>query len=182
MIYTFHVIIEMLINDCENLYMVLMVTKNKILIAYFTKGGASEEYAKIISETLKEKNYSVDIHNLAQETPDISEYDTIILGTGVRMFRVYRQWKKILKQKELEKKHLFIFLASGMATEEPEKAVEKFLKPIVKKYDLKPVSLISFPGKIPEKWVKEGDEKETMKPDVAIAWAEEISQHVQNHR
>ena len=28
---------------------------NKILVAYFTKGGASEEYAKIIVETLTAK-------------------------------------------------------------------------------------------------------------------------------
>jgi len=161
--------------------MVPMVTKNRIVVAYFTKGGATEEYAKIITDTLKEMNLTVDIYNLAQDSPDITEYDTIVLGTGVRMFRVYGKWKKILKQKGLESKHLFMFLSSGIAIDEPEKAVEKFLQPLVKKFKLNPESLISFPGKIPEKWVKEDDEKETMKPDLAKGWAKEISQHVQSN-
>ena len=158
-----------------------MVTKNRIVVAYFTKGGATEEYATIITDTLKEMNLTVDIYNLAQESLDITDYDFIVLGTGVRMFRVYGKWKKILKQKELETKHLFLFLSSGMAIDEPEKAVEKFLQPLVKKYKLKPASLISFPGKIPEKWAKEESEKETMKPDQAKSWAQEISHHIQSN-
>jgi len=152
----------------------------QILVAYFTKGGASEEYAKIIAETLKAKGLSVETCNLAFNVPDVTAYDTIVLGTGVRMFRVYRPWKKILKQKRLKEKHLYMFLSSGTAIEEPEKAVDKFLNPIVKKYGLKPESLVSFPGKIPEKWAKMDGSKDTMKPEKAKAWAEEIAHQIQS--
>ncbi len=146
-----------------------------VLVAYFTKGGASEKYAQVIADTLKDKKIRVDVHNLKDKIPSISEYNIIVLGTGVRMFMVYRQWKKILKQKEIKNKQLFIFLSSGMAIEEPEKAVEKFLQPLVKKYDLNPNSLVSFPGVTPEKWAKYDDgPKDTMKPELAKAWAEEI--------
>lgn len=157
-----------------------MVMKRKILVAYFTKGGASEEYAKIIAETLTVDGLSVETYNLASDIPEILEFDTIILGTGVRMFHVYRRWKKILKQKELISKQLFMFLSSGMAIEEPDKAVVKFLHPLVEKYDLKPESMVAFPGKIPEKWAKSDDQKETMKPDIAKEWAEGISRKVQS--
>jgi len=152
--------------------------KSKILVAYFTKGGASEEYAKIIADALTAKGLSVEIRDLATDIPKITEFDTIILGTGVRMFHVYGRWKKILKQKELSGKKLYIFLSSGMAIEEPDKAATKFLQPIAEKYDLNPESMVSFPGKIPEKWAKYDEKKETMKPDTAKEWAEEIADKV----
>jgi menaquinone-dependent protoporphyrinogen oxidase len=103
--------------------------KSKTLVAYFTKGGASEEYAKIIVETLTENGLAVEICNLAHEIPEVADFDIVVLGTGVRMFRVYRPWKKVLKQKALGNKQLFMFLSSGTAIEEPDKAVEKFLCP-----------------------------------------------------
>ena len=73
-----------------------------------------------------------------------------------------------------------MFLSSGTAIEEPDKAVEKFLRPLIDKYDLKPVSLVSFPGKIPEKWSKLDGQKKTMKPEKAKAWAQEIIHQIQN--
>jgi menaquinone-dependent protoporphyrinogen IX oxidase len=152
----------------------------KTLVAYFTKGGASEEYSKVIAETLEEYGLVVEICNLAIDIPDVTVFDTVVLGTGVRMFRVYRPWKKVLKQRALNDKHLFMFLSSGTAIEEPEKAVEKFLRPLVEKYNLKPKSLVSFPGKIPEKWAKLDGQKDTMKPEKAKAWAQEIARHIQS--
>jgi len=147
---------------------------NKTLIAYFTKGGASEEYAKLIAETLRVKGLVVNIYNLAYDVPDVAAFDSVVLGTGVRMSMVYRRWRKILKQKALREKHLFIFLSSGTAIEKPDEAVEKFLRPLMDKYGLKPTSLVSFPGKIPEKWTKLDGEKETMKLEKAKAWANDI--------
>jgi menaquinone-dependent protoporphyrinogen IX oxidase len=157
-----------------------MVMTNKTLVAYFTKGGASQEYAKIIAETLIENGLAVEICNLAHDIPEVEDFDTVVLGTGVRMFRVYRSWKKVLKQKALSNTNLFMFLSSGTAIDEPDKAVEKFLHPLVEKYNLKPKSLVSFPGKIPEKWAKLDGQKETMKPEKAKAWAQEIARQVQS--
>jgi menaquinone-dependent protoporphyrinogen IX oxidase len=153
---------------------------SKILVAYFTKGGASEEYAKVIAETLTENGLTVELCNLAHGIPDVAAFDTIVVGTGVRMSMVYRRWKKILKQKALSSKHLFMFLSSGTAIEDPDKAVEKYLRPVVEKYRLKPESLVSFPGKIPEKWAKLDAQKETMKPEKAKAWAQDIVRQIQS--
>jgi menaquinone-dependent protoporphyrinogen IX oxidase len=146
----------------------------RTLVAFYTKGGASEEYAKIISEALASKGFMVELKNLADDIPDVSSYEIIVLGTGVRMFRVYRRWKKVLKQKSLINKPLFMFLSSGTAIEDPQKAVDKFLRPVVEKYHLSPKSLVSFPGKIPEKWQKLDGQKETMKPEKAKEWSQEI--------
>jgi menaquinone-dependent protoporphyrinogen IX oxidase len=153
---------------------------SKTLVAYFTKGGASEEYAKVIANTLTANGFVVETCNLAHDIPDVASFDTVVLGTGVRISRVYRRWKKVLKQKELGSKNLYIFLSSGMAIEEPDKAVEKFLRPLIEKYGLKPKSLVSFPGKLPEKWAKLDGQKETIKLDKAKAWALEIARQVQD--
>ncbi len=153
---------------------------SKTLVAYFTKGGASEEYAKVITNTLTANGFAVETCNLAHDIPDVAAFDTVILGTGIRISRVYRRWKKVLKQKALSSKNLYMFLSSGMAIEEPDKAVEKFLRPLIEKYGLKPKSLVSFPGKIPEKWAKLDGQKETMNPDKAKAWALEIARQVQD--
>jgi len=154
---------------------------SKTLVAFFTKGGASEEYANIIAETLSTNGLSVETFNLANDIPDITAFDTVILGIGVRMSMVYRRWKKVLKQKAIKDKHLYLSLSSGMAAEEPDKAVKKFLHPLVKKYDIKPDSIISFPGKIPENWAKyDNSLKVTMNPDLAKKWAEEIVGKIQS--
>ena len=155
---------------------------NKILVAYYTKGGASEEYAKVTAETLTADGLTVETRNLAHEIPDVTAFDTVVLGTGVRMAMVYRRWRKVLKQKALSNKRLFIFLSSGTAIEKPDEAVNKFLRPLMEKYNLKPESLISFPGKIPEKWAKYDGQKETMKPEQAKAWAQMITNQVQGKR
>jgi hypothetical protein len=73
-----------------------------------------------------------------------------------------------------------MFLSSGTAIDDPDKAVEKFLNPLVDKYGLKPKLLISFPGKIPEKWAKLDSQKETMKPDMAKAWAQQIAHQIKS--
>ena len=154
----------------------------KILVAYFTKGGASEKYAKIIAETLRSNELAVETRNLASDIPDVRAFDTVVLGTGVRMGLVYRRWKKVLKQRALSDKQLFIFLSSGTAIEDSDKAVKKFLQPVIAKYGLKSASLISFPGKIPEKWSKLDDVKETMKPEIAMKWAQKIASQVKDER
>lgn len=150
-------------------------------MAYFTKSGASEEYAKVIKETLKDNGFSVELCNLGEDIPDITGFETIVMGTGVRLSMVYRRWRKILKKKAIKNKKLYLFLSSGTAVEEPNKAVEKFLHPLVKKYKLKPESLVSFPGKTPDRWAKyDEDQKMIMKPEKAKIWAEKISDQLQS--
>jgi hypothetical protein len=96
------------------------------------------------------------------------------------MSMVYRRWRKILKQKTLGSKRLFMFLSSGTAIDKPDEAVEKFLRPVVEKYHLKPELLISLPGKMPEKWVKLDGQKKTMSPEKAKVWAQQIAYLVKN--
>ena len=102
-------------------------------VVYFTKGGAAEIYANAVADELVGFGHLVDIINLRQnETPNLTAYDNVILGTGVRIGMVYRRAKKFLKRDELKEKNLAIFLASGIAIDEPERSEEKFLEPLMK--------------------------------------------------
>jgi hypothetical protein len=47
---------------------------NKTHVAYFSKGEASEEYAKIIAETLTENRLAVQICNLAHYIPEVADF------------------------------------------------------------------------------------------------------------
>ena len=42
-----------------------------ILVAYHTKGGATEEYARAIGETLTSKDHSVETVNLKENVPNV---------------------------------------------------------------------------------------------------------------
>ena len=69
----------------------------KTLIAYESKGGATEEAARKIAETLRSKfQLEVDLVDLKkQKVFDLSLYQNIIIGGGVRGGRVYGKARKV---------------------------------------------------------------------------------------
>ena len=147
----------------------------KTLVAFHTKSGASRKYAEVIAATFIEKGFEVVLIDLKETIPDISNYELIIVGTGIRISRIYGKWKKILKHKDIGSKKLAIFLSSGTAVEKPEEAIEKWVNPLVEKCGLKPIAIGSFPGAFPDKFKDEKDKgKETLNPEIAKQWAEDL--------
>lgn len=63
-----------------------------ILIVYAGKTGTTEKCAGIIAQKLK----NVTVVNLIQESPDISKYDLIIVGSNVRFGRLNRKVMKFI--------------------------------------------------------------------------------------
>lgn len=60
---------------------------NKTLVAYFSKDGASEEYIKIIAETLTENGLAVEIYNLAHDIPEVADFEILKkeeIANGIR--------------------------------------------------------------------------------------------------
>jgi len=90
----------------------------KTIILYATKHGATAEIASRIANNIE----NTTVHNLEQPTPDLAEYDCIIIGSAVYagMFRkevktFFAQNSNILKTKKLG------FFASGMSKSESDK-------------------------------------------------------------
>jgi menaquinone-dependent protoporphyrinogen oxidase len=147
---------------------------NKTIIAYVTKSGVTEENANIISDVLKkEYNFEVDLVNLKNTPkPDLTPYENIIIGSGVRIGMWYGKAKKFLKN-NFDNKKVAIFLSSGMAGV-PESYDEAILKFIDKKLDkfprLKPVATEAFGGRYSGRF---GEEDYT-DPEKVKAWAVEL--------
>ena len=103
---------------------------------------------------------------------DLSAYEAVVLGTGVRMTMVYRKGKSFLARNDLRDKKLGVFLSSGMAIEDPEKARRRFLDPLIHRNALEPLQAAAFPGKMPG---EKGRLEDKSDPEAARKWAESLA-------
>jgi menaquinone-dependent protoporphyrinogen oxidase len=123
---------------------------NKALIAYETKGGATEEAAQKIAEILRSKyQLEVDLVDLKeQKGPDLSQYRNLVIGGGVRAGRVYDKVLKFLEN-DLSGKRVafFVSLAEAGSPGSYEKAKIKFVENTLAKYPkINPVATEAFGG------------------------------------
>jgi len=129
----------------------------KVLIVYGTRYGATEGTSEEIAKVLRGEGLDVKAANARKEKiKDISEYDLVIVGSGMQMAKWTGAAEKFLGkfQKELSSKKVAIFVSSGAQallehekkTEELEKARKQYLEDKAAKYNLHPVSMVIFGG------------------------------------
>ncbi len=131
--------------------------KTKILIAYGTRYGATTGTAEEIAKVLQEEGNEVKVVNLKEEkVKNISEFDLIIIGSGMKM----EMWTSKVKafsnkfSNELKKKKVAIFVSSGARAlmeyknehDEIERITKKYLENKASKYGLNPISMTMFGG------------------------------------
>jgi menaquinone-dependent protoporphyrinogen oxidase len=148
---------------------------NKALIAYETKGGATEETAQKIAEILRSKyQLEVDLVDLKeQKVPDLSQYRNLVIGGGVRAGRVYDKVLKFLEN-DLSGKRVAFFVSSAQAGSPGsyEKAKIKFVENTLAKYPkINPVATEAFGGRIKILGKTVTDNRDMVKVE---AWAEEL--------
>jgi menaquinone-dependent protoporphyrinogen IX oxidase len=148
---------------------------NKTLIAYDTKGGCTEEVAQKIAEVLRLKNQlEVDMVDLRkQKAPDLAQYANIIVGSGVRVGKVYDKALKFLETHFGDKRVAF-YVCSGEAgaAESYEKAKVKFVENVLANYpEVKPIATEAFGGRIKILGKTVSDTRNMGKVE---AWAEEL--------
>lgn len=83
----------------------------KIMIAYATKSGASKKCAEILKQQLP----GSEIFNLDDKFNDPDNYDVVIIGSGVRMGKLYKPARKFMKnyQTVLLKKKVACFFCNA---------------------------------------------------------------------
>jgi len=129
----------------------------KSLIVYGTRYGATASTSEEIGKTLREEGFDVRVVDAKKEKiKDISAYDLIIVGSGMRMFRWVGEPEKFLKkfQKDLWQKKTAIFVSSGaqaMLKHDGDQAGmadawQKYLVEKAEKYSLEPVMMGIFGG------------------------------------
>jgi menaquinone-dependent protoporphyrinogen oxidase len=131
--------------------------KNKVLIVYGTRYGATKSTVEEIAKVLQEEDFVVKIVNVKEEkVRSITEFELVIIGSGMRMERWVSKVEGFLKKynEELKKKKVAIFVSSGGLAlmehkgelEEIERVTKKYLEDKASKYALEPISMTMFGG------------------------------------
>ena len=131
--------------------------KNKVLIVYGTRYGATKSTVEEIARVLQEEDFDVKIVNVKEEkVRSIAEFELVIVGSGMRMERWVSKVEGFLKKfnEELKKKKVAIFVSSGGLAlmehkgelEEIERVTKKYLEDKASKYALHPISMTMFGG------------------------------------
>lgn len=94
----------------------------KILIAYATKHGFTKTCAHALAEKL---NGEADICDLGNTKPDISKYDTVIIGGSVYMGKIRKPVRRFCENNlnELRGKGLGFFICGIAGDEDAEKQI-----------------------------------------------------------
>lgn len=122
----------------------------KILITYATKAGSTKKVATRMAELASQHGFSADLLPVSA-VKSIDSYDTVVLGSAVRMGRVLPEAQSFveknqagLKQKEFDTFALCMTLST--VNEENLKKSNAFLDPI--KMVVEPAHAAVFPGEI----------------------------------
>jgi menaquinone-dependent protoporphyrinogen IX oxidase len=150
---------------------------NRTLIAYASRGGVTREYSETIAEVLRGKHgHEVDTVDIRKnKSPSISGYDNVILGTGVRIGRVYKEGLGFLKR-DFGGKRVAVFLSSNEAgtPESYDDAVRKYMDPIRENHsNINLVDIEGFGGRIR---VLGKTSVDLSDPEKAKSWAERLGE------
>ncbi len=130
----------------------------RALIVYGTRYGATANTSKIIGEILQQQGFEVSIFNLKNDViQSITDYDLIIVGSGIQMGRWTKEPERFLQRysQELSQKKLALFVSSGSAhplsageekEREKQEAFTKYLKEKATKYNVNPIDFALFGG------------------------------------
>ena len=131
--------------------------KNKVLIAYGTRYGATKGTSEEIAKVLQGEGLEVKVVNLKEEkVKDISKFELVIIGSGMKMEMWTNKAKAFLNKfsGELKKKKVAIFVSSGGRAlmeykgerDEIIRITKKYLEDKASKHDLNPISMTMFGG------------------------------------
>lgn len=132
----------------------------KTLIVYGTRYGATAGTSMEIAKVLREEGFDVRVVNAKEEkVDDISEYELIIVGSGMKSDRWTKEPEAFLDkfQKELTKKKVAVFVSSGAQAiieyegkiEAVGRARKKYLEDTTETYSLNTIAMAVFGGVFP---------------------------------
>jgi menaquinone-dependent protoporphyrinogen IX oxidase len=153
------------------------MSENTTLIAYATRGGTTEEYAKAISSVLTDEfHMQADLVNLKKvRNPDLTPYRNIIIGAGIKIFRMHKEGAQFLEKTNFGEKNVGIFLSSLVPRNE---AITKYVDPILQKnITLKPIAVEVFGGRMRIFGRTSQDQTDIEK---AKAWTRKIAKHLRS--
>lgn len=133
----------------------LVQMQTKVLVAYASKYGSTQEVAEAIADTLRENGLSVDLEPM-KELKSLEEYTAVVLGAPLYMIHWHKDAHKFLSwhREALTNLPVAVFALGPLDDKEEEwKEVRSQLDKELAKFSwLKPVAVEVFGGKFdPEK-------------------------------
>ncbi len=128
--------------------------KSKVLIAYGTRYGCTQEISQEIGKVLEKKGLDIELINLGIinpiNWPQLDNFGGLIIGTSLQINSWKKEVKMFLERKkdEIKSKNLKLgaFVCGVYPVAEPVKAKDQFIKKLSKKYDLEPDIYDAFGG------------------------------------
>ena len=126
------------------------------LIVYGTRSGTTAKTAELIANVLRQEDFTVRVVNAKDEkVQSISEYELIIVGSGIQMARWTKEPEQFLRrfQHDLSTKPLALFVSCGAAhpfdeSKDPAQvqadARQKYLEAKAIQYNLHPIAIGLF--------------------------------------
>ena len=123
---------------------------SRILLAYATRYGSTQEVAEIIASTLREAGFAVDIQPM-QNVKALATYDAVVLGAAIYNARWHPDAHQFLSQHQeaLSQRPVVIFALGPLSTSIPARRnSRRQLEKDLERYPwLKPVAVEIFAGK-----------------------------------
>lgn len=128
--------------------------QTRVLVAYASKYGSTQEVAEAIAITLRENNLEVDLKPV-REVKTLEEYTAIVLGAPLYVASWHKEARSFLSRhrEALTKRSVTVFALGPLSDDENEwKEVRAQLdKELVKFAWLKPIAIEVFGGKFDPK-------------------------------
>lgn len=122
----------------------------KALVVYGTRYGTAEEIAQEIARIIREEGTEVDLKDVKDSKKlDVTPYDLIIIGSGIKMGKWTKQSLKFLKKNKniLKDRRVALFVSCGAANEEKSRqmGVNDYLKKVAaENLETEPVAMGLF--------------------------------------
>jgi menaquinone-dependent protoporphyrinogen oxidase len=123
----------------------------KALVIYGTRWGGTTGIAEKIGDTLRKEGYIVDVLDAKLSPQNISLYDLVIFGSGIRADKWTKETLNFIKENAelLKTKRTAMFVSCQMADgkkESQEKAKKLYLEKTAEQFGLKPLAFGLFGG------------------------------------
>lgn len=128
---------------------------NKVLLLFGTRYGTTKEISQKLQEILENNEISTLLINLNDnivQIPSIQDFDGIIIGTGIRITKWSKNVIKFIENNldnlKNYKNKFGLFISCGTASNKNsiKKAIDQFITPKLKKYELNPDIYDAFGG------------------------------------
>lgn len=121
---------------------------NKILVAFASAYGSTEEIARAIARDLDDQGFAVDVSR-ARDVDDLSPYRAVILGSAIRGQSVLPEAVRFVEDHQVELRHrpvayFAVCLTLRADTEENRRQVASWLEPLCRL--VPPVEIGLFAG------------------------------------